>query len=218
MPLAFDHVIVLARDLEATSRALFDAHGLAARPGGRHRGHGTANAIVPLGRDYLEIMAVADAGEARGSAVGRWVLAAIERGDTFLALSVRTDDIAVLAARIGSGILNLERARPDGMTLRCRLAGLEAAMGPEHLPFFIQWDVAPEHHPGRDHALHRVEPLGITGVELGGDARRIEPWLGGLLPGLRVAGGVPGVRGVTIRTSAGAIDLRDLPGSAPLGS
>jgi len=218
MPLAFDHVIVLARDLEATSRALFDAHGLASYAGGRHPGHGTGNAIVPLGRDYLEIMTVADADEARGSAFGRWVLDAIERGETFLALSVRTDDVAALAARIGSDILNLERARPDGVTLRCRLAGLEAAMGPGRLPFFIQWDVAPEHHPGRARAPHRVEPLGIAGVELGGDAKDLEAWLGEPLPGLRVAGGAPGVRGLTIRTSEGTIELRNLPGIAPPGS
>ena len=71
--LAIDHVIVVVDDLDAAAARLLDEHGLASLPGGRHEGHGTGNRIVPLGPDYLELMAVVDADEAVGSPLGAWV-------------------------------------------------------------------------------------------------------------------------------------------------
>lgn len=208
MALAVDHVILLARDLDHGARDLLDRHGLAARPGGRHPGHGTGNAIVPLGPDYLEIMSIVDAAEAATSQFGRAVRNALDRGDPFLALSVRTDDVESVARRIGSPVVPLARTRPDGVVLRCRLAGLEAATGEPPLPFFIQWDVPPEQHPGRDAAPHRVTPSGIAWVEFASEMARVARWLGDALPGLRLVAGATGVRGVGIATSDGEVALR----------
>jgi hypothetical protein len=81
-------------------------------------------------------------------------------------------------------------------------------MGPEALPFFIQWDVPASQHPGRDPAPHRNAPSGIQWVEIGGDPAQLARWLGDALPGLRVVPGAPGVRALAIRTEAGEVVLR----------
>lgn len=74
-----DHVIVAATDLDAAAARLEREHGLRAAGGGRHEGLGTHNRIVSLGAGYLEILAVADAGEAARSRLGRALAASIAR-------------------------------------------------------------------------------------------------------------------------------------------
>jgi hypothetical protein len=60
----------VVHDLETAAGRFVDGHGLESVAGGRHLGHGTGNRIVPLGRDYIELMAIVDRGEARSSAAG----------------------------------------------------------------------------------------------------------------------------------------------------
>ena len=50
-----DHVLVAVDDLEAAAKEVEQRYGLASVEGGRHRGLGTANRIVPLGVTYLEL-------------------------------------------------------------------------------------------------------------------------------------------------------------------
>lgn len=207
MGLAFDHAILCARDLDDAARALMDAHGLASVAGGRHPGHGTGNRIVPLGDSYVELMGVVDPAEAAGSPMGRWVRAEIDRGARMLALCLRTDDIEGLGRRLGLEPLEMSRATPSGAVLSWRLVGLERALPPDHLPFFIRWD-DPARHPGRDRAGHRAAPRGIAWAELGGDRDRIRSWLGDHDLELRLTGGPPGLRAVGIRSGAGEIVLR----------
>ena len=45
-------------------------------------------------------------------------------------------------------------------------------------PFFIQWDIPPDLHPSRANAPHRVAPLGIEWVEIGGDVDALSAWIG----------------------------------------
>ena len=90
-----DHVIWATADLDAAAERLERTHGLRAGGGGRHDGMGTHNRIVPLGRGYLELLAVADAEEAAGSALGRAVterLAGV--GEGLMGWAVSTDDVA----------------------------------------------------------------------------------------------------------------------------
>ena len=105
---------------------------------------GTANEIVPLGDAYLELMAVVDEAEATTSLFGR--LVAGRRG--LLGWCVRTDDLDAVADRLGLVQALGARVRPDGVELRWRLAGVEQAIAEPGLPFFIEWDVPPEAHPG----------------------------------------------------------------------
>jgi hypothetical protein len=55
-----DHIVYAVDDLEAAAERLRREFGFASVVGGRHPGWGTANRIVPLGREYVELVAVVD--------------------------------------------------------------------------------------------------------------------------------------------------------------
>jgi glyoxalase-like protein len=176
--LAVDHVIVAVHDLDSAASRFKDQYGLTSVEGGRHPGHGTGNRIVPLGRNYIELMAVLDGDEASSSLLGSWLTRRLaEVGEGPVALCLRTDDIEAVARRAGRAPLPMSRTRPDGVELTWHLVALDAALT-EGLPFFIQWHVDDSDHPGRDHVEHRCNALGIEWVELGGDHDRLETWLG----------------------------------------
>lgn len=204
--LRFDHVIITVSDLEASAQRLRSDHGLASVAGGRHPGHGTANRIVPLGSDYIELMAVVDPEEAAGSPLGRWVGARRSLGDAPAALCLRTTDVAVVAARLGLATQAMSRTRPDGLELRWTLAGLEHALG-DGLPFFIQWHIDPADHPGRARVDHAAPPRGVAWVETTGDRERMQEWLGSHGLDIRLADGDPGVLRVGIATGGADIVL-----------
>ena len=147
--LAIDHVIVAVTDCDRAGSDLLVEHGLASLLGGRHPGHGTRNRIVPLGSSYLELMAVIDEAEAAGSPMGRWVIQQRTTNLVPAALCLRTEDIGTIAGHLGLTPLAMTRTRTDGVTLAWHLVGLEGMLGPERLPFFIQWQVEPADHPER---------------------------------------------------------------------
>jgi hypothetical protein len=196
--LEIDHVLVVVGDLD-TAAARFERDlGLGSVAGGRHPGHGTANRIVPLGDCYLELVAVVDDTEAATSPFGSYLHARLaESGEGPVALCLRTDDIAAIATRTGDRAFRMTRTRPDGVELSWQLLALDAALE-LGLPFFIEWDVAADEHPGRAHVDHRVAATGVAWVELGGDSERLDEWLGAPVPGLRAVGGAPGVHRVAI--------------------
>ncbi|HSR45045.1 MAG TPA: VOC family protein [Acidimicrobiia bacterium] len=203
--LRFDHAILTVADLDGAAQRLLDEHGLDSVPGGRHAGHGTANRLVPLGHDYVELVAVVDPTEAAESPFGRWVgMHAV--GDRPAGICLRTTDIVGLGRRLDLAPVRMSRVRPDGVELSWRLLGLEVALG-AGLPFFIEWDVHPGDYPGRSGAAHLVNPRGISWVELGGDAERLDGWLGAHDLDLRIVDGSPGVHRVGIDTDAGVVVL-----------
>lgn len=205
--LAFDHAIVLTRDVERTASWLLEEHGLASVPGGRHHGHGTANTIVPLGPDYLELMYVADEDEARTSPIGSWALERTGEEPTVAALMVRVPNVTPFARRLDLDILDLERQRADGVVLSWRLAGLARAFSPDPRPVFVECLMAPQHHPGRDPAPHRTEPRGITWVEWGtGEAEDdLGRWLGRHELDIRTDPSSVGPTRVAIETADGTV-------------
>jgi 2-dehydropantoate 2-reductase len=96
-----DHVLVAVSDLTAAAEEIEGRHGLPSIEGGRHRGWGTANRIVPLGDAYLELVAVVDETAAAKSTFGRWVLAAHPTLLRPLGWAVRTRDLDEVARRLG---------------------------------------------------------------------------------------------------------------------
>jgi hypothetical protein len=201
--LAVDHVIVGVHDLDAAAGRFNDQYGLASVEGGRHPGHGTGNRIVPLGRDYIELMAVVDGDEASSSPLGSWLTRRLaEVGEGPAALCLRTDDIAAVARRAGREPLPMSRTRPDGVELTWHLVALDAALS-DGLPFFIQWHVDEADHPGRERVEHGCNAVGIDWVELGGDRDRLEAWLGPQELPLRLVDGVAGPRRVAVAVADG---------------
>jgi hypothetical protein len=203
-----DHVLVVVDDLQRAAERLFERYGLASVPGGRHVGQGTANRIVPLGRDYVELIGVVDEEEARSSALGRWVASRRGGDGGPAAWCVAVDDLDPVCERLGFPAVYMERARPDGRTLSWRLAGMEAALAEPPLPFFISWLSAADLHPGRSTARHRVIPQGIRRIELTGDRTRVGEWLGPHELPISVAAGPPGVTSVSVATDEGDVVLR----------
>jgi len=199
-----DHVIVPVPDLDRGAAQLLGKFGLSSVPGGRHAGHGTGNRVIPLGADYLELMAVVDPTEAAASPLGRWVTAHTTTDLKPAALCLRTDDIASIAASLEEEPEAMSRQRPDGSTLSWHVAGLSGMLGPDNRPFFIEWHCRPQDHPGATPIDHRVEIAGIAGVKIGAPGS-LEPMLAGI-DGISITKGV-GVIETTIGTTTGPITL-----------
>jgi hypothetical protein len=190
--LEIDHVIFAVEDFDTAADRLKQEHGLASVAGGRHPGHGTGNRIVPLGANYIELMSVVDEAEAAASPLGRWVQRRAAAGGGPAALCLRTDNIEVVAARLGLEPLGMSRAKPDGTALSWHLAGLERMLA-DGFPFFIEWHADAADLPGRMPVPHDVATEGICWVEVGGDAKVIGEWLGGSDVAVNA---VPGGKGV----------------------
>jgi hypothetical protein len=205
-----DHVLFAVDDFASAARRLAATHGLASVVGGEHVGLGTANWIVPLGPNYLELAGIIDAELAATNAFGRAVQRALDAGGGPFAWCVVPDDFEATVARLGLAVNSGSRARPDGSVLSWRAAGFEASLSDPARPFFLEWGVPPERHPGREAVPHRVTPIGIAWVEVSGDERAVRDWLGDDAFPVQVVPGPSGVRGVGIATDAGEIELRGI--------
>jgi hypothetical protein len=159
---------------------------------------------VPLGNAYLELVAVADPARATASVFGRWVAAAPPACP--LGWAVRTHDLDAVAARLGLGVADGSRARPDGRILRWRTAGLEQAAAEPCLPFFIEWAQGTE-LPGHAAVTHPGGPARIAGLRLSGDSERLSEWLGGHTLPIGISAGAPMLLGVTIAGPTGLVTL-----------
>ena len=178
-----DHVIYGTADLDVAAARVEADLGLTAIPGGRHEGLGTHNRIVPLGDgSFIELLAVADAREARGSELGAALAAAIARREGLLAWAVAVEDVGAVAARLGTPLLGVGRQGT------ARLTAVVEALAEPCLPFFIQ------------RGAPRAAGAGgaISWIEVAGDPLRIEDWLDEAELPVRVAAGEPRVRAVGV--------------------
>jgi hypothetical protein len=203
--LRIDHVVLAVRDLDASAERLWEEHGLRFLPGGRHPRWGTANMISPLGRDYVELLAVVDEEVGSETVLGRTLLELSSSGDRWFSVCVADDDVEATAARLGLTVQPGSRTRPDGSEVRWRGAGIEDRGEDLWLPFFISWDVPAELHPGAAPAEHRVDADGIAWAEVGGDEARLRDWLGGADAPIRVVDDADrGVRAIGISLHDGS--------------
>jgi hypothetical protein len=169
---SLDHVLVAVRDLDESARIFEDRYGLHSIPGGRHPGIGTANRIVPLGRTYIELIAVVEPAEATSSPRSLRVARAVALGRTFATWAMRTNDLDNLRAHLASRGYVLPpaalgaRARPDGSLLRWRSQELSDAQD-DVLPFIIEWEGPASRHPGRIPVVHKFGASSIRRVVLG---------------------------------------------------
>ena len=200
--LRLDHVVYAVLDLDQAAVRFREEFGLGSTEGGRHERWGTANRIVPLGDQYLELVAAVDGPMAAETAFGRGVLERAARGGGgWFTIAAVTDGLDAVASRLGLEVGSGSRMRPDGQTVRWRMAGLDDPRREPWMPFFLAWDVTDELHPGRAGAGHGVRAQGIAWVEVGGDAERLRDWLGDEELPIRVIGGEPGLRRVGVATS-----------------
>jgi Glyoxalase-like domain len=191
------------RDLDAAADRWREAFGLVAAPGGAHPRWGTANRIVPLGDAYLELIGVVEPAVAAGTVLGRTLLGLTEDGDGWFSLCLADDDIEATAARLDLEVEPGSRITPDGRELRWRGAGIDAQEREPWLPFFIEWDVPEERHPGRAAAGGREDLAGIASVRIAGDPARLRRWLGDAEVPIEVVDGPHGLRSVSLRLAGG---------------
>jgi hypothetical protein len=200
-----DHLIVVVQNLGEAADQLLFRHGLDSVSGGRHPGHGTANRIVPLGTNYIELLAVADEDEAQGSEFGRWALQERDPDLKVSALCLRTNDLDAVCRDLQLESTEMSRARPDGSELHWRIAGLEAALGAERLPFFIQW-MDETDLPSRVGVNHQAEVEGITAVSISGDESKLRRMTHGA-ESVEIIQGAPGILSATVGKPTGDLVL-----------
>jgi Glyoxalase-like domain len=203
--LRLDHVAYAAPDLDRAAVRFREEFGLDSTEGGRHERWGTANRIVPLGDQYLELVAAVDEPVAAETAFGRGVLERAAGGGGWFTIAAVADDLDAVASRLGLEVGSGSRTRPDGETLRWRSAGLDDSRREPWMPFFLAWDVARDMHPGRARAGHGVSAGEIARLEVGGDAERLRGWLGGEELPILVTDEPPGVHRVAISTADGEL-------------
>ncbi len=210
--LELDHVLLATDDLDAAARDIEARHGLVSVEGGRHRGWGTANRIVPLGETYLELIAVVDREEAAGAAFGSWVAGATPGGAARpLGWVVRTGDIDAVARRLGLEVAAKSRNTADGRTLSWRVAGIEQAAAEPCLPFLVEWGRGTP-FPGRAEPPGGAADARIARLQLSGDEDRLAAWLGEHGLPLFVRPGAPALESVVVESAAGELVIDGSPG------
>ena len=95
------------------------------------------------------------------------------------------------------------RLRPDRKVITWRTTGLAVALADSSRPFFIEWPVPAELHPGRTPARHRVAAPTLGRVELAGDEAIVRAWLGADEPAVVVRPGAPSITAVVVASPAG---------------
>lgn len=160
-PTVVDHVLLPVADLDEGAKLLRDRFGLESIAGGRHPNVGTANRIVPLGSQYLELIAIVDPEEAAASILGRRVARALKDGKTFVAWALRTQDLDALRRKFQAAGSDLppmiegSRSRPDGEVLSWRTQYVDSSPVPLAIPFVIEWRIPSGLYPGQTSAVHR---------------------------------------------------------------
>ena len=197
-----DHVVYAVRDLDDAAEHFERAHGLVTVPGGRHPSWGTMNRIAPLGRDYVELLAVTDLRAATESVLGTRLLDLTADGDRWFSVCIADEQIDETARRLGLPLHTGARTRPDGTVVTWRHAGIDDRARTLDLPFFIAWD-DPALHPGRPAADHPSGATGIAAVEVTGDPRALGRWLGGADVPIEATPGPPAVAAVRLSTNEG---------------
>ena len=114
----FDHVVIAVRDVQAAADQ-YRVLGFEVRPGGRHLGRGTENALIRFGLDYIELIAVYDETEAEDTGRGTLVEFVRQHEGGLVSYALATTDIEADAARFVSeglearGPYPVERERPQ---------------------------------------------------------------------------------------------------------
>jgi Glyoxalase-like domain len=208
----FVQAIVLVTDLHTAGRHVEEL-GLTVLDGGRHPGRGTANLIVPLGHQYLELLAVVDEEEALSSPQGRPVVAALsDRGPGLARWSMESTDIEATSRRVGHPIERRHRLLPDGAAVRWRSVAVDTSWVEPWRCAFMAWD-APSTHPARTPVVHHSGATGFASLHVVvPDMSAALTWFGGQAPpGVVVEVGTePGVSNLVLSSRRGEIPIGPL--------
>lgn len=201
-----DHLIYGTRDLGPAAEALERQLGVRAAGGGQHRGIGTRNELLGLGRgSYLEIIGP-DPEQPDPSMPRPFGVDDLE-GPRLSGWALRCDDIDAAIARARDAgydpgpAFEMQRVTPEGKEVRWRLTLNALAGGP--IPFLIAW--GDSEHPSIS------APTGLTLVSFHiehPDPSSIAPMLHALSAEVDVIDAADQSLVATIEGPAGSIQLR----------
>jgi Glyoxalase-like domain len=173
--LGLDHLAIAVLDPDAAISELAAFLGLPPGvSGGRHPTWGTRNRLLWLGDTYIELVTVADRRLAERSWLGRATLRALPAAPKAIGWAISTDDLDLERAQMNADGASLampisgERRRPDGETVRWRLA-----LPPEidlERPFLIEHDVTAAEWTPDARATRAASPGRVLVIELPVDA------------------------------------------------
>ena len=172
-----DHVTYAAAPdgLDVSAARISALLGQALLDGGVHPSFGTRNRILPLADErYLEVVSVLDHPASDKAPFGQVVRRRSLAGGGWLGWVVAVDDIAAMEQRLGESAVPGNRRRPDGFDLRWRQIGVPGLQADPQLPFVIEWDVEPGHHP----SAGATGDVRLCALEIAGEPGRILEWLG----------------------------------------
>lgn len=133
--------------------------------GGRHPSFGTRNFTGALSNgSYIEVVSALDHPAALKAPFGQAVHQCAEDGGGWLSWVIRVDDISICEQRIGRSAAPGHRIRPDGLDLRWKQIGVLDTIERPWLPFFIEWHVPDNAHPGAETSGVRVCRFELSGV------------------------------------------------------
>lgn len=144
--------------------------------GGRHPSFGTRNFTGALSDgSYIEVVSALDHPAALKAPFGQAVHRRAEEGGGWLSWVISVDSIDGCEKRIGRSAAAGHRVRPDGVDLRWKQLGVLDTMERPWLPFFVEWDVPADVHPGAEPSAVSVRTL-----ELSGNSDEVDELLAGL--------------------------------------
>lgn len=171
-----DHLSYAAgpEGLAACAQRLGARLGAGFTDGGIHPSFGTRNFVLALSnRCYVEVIEALEHPAADRALFGQAVRARARAGGGWLGWAVRVDDIAAIEARLARRATAGHRHRPDGFDLRWQQIGVNDLSVDSQFPFFVHWLTDEEHHPSAGGSQ-----VALTGLEIAGDERMVEEYLG----------------------------------------
>jgi len=175
MPFRLDHISYATShdQLVDVVQRLGARIGSAFIDGGIHPRFGTRNFTLPLKNGhYLEVVCPLDHPAAEESAFGKAVTTRVNEGGGWMSWVVATNDISPVEERLGRSSVEGSRKRPDGTELKWKQLGVLGTIKDSQLPFFIEW--LSQNHPSSDGKAI----AGIKQINISGDEKTIEDWLG----------------------------------------
>ncbi|MEV5820314.1 VOC family protein [Micromonospora haikouensis] len=167
-----DHVMLAVPDLDAARAAFTACFDRPSRPGSRHPGWGTTNAVLRFADSYLELITVVDRAEAAGRPASRRMTGVSDAGGGWVSAVLAAEDLpATCAALADRGVpvsppLDGVSVRPDGRRRRWRVGAHGEEFRTGRLPSLIEYlDPWPEADPDPAE-LRRGGVHGVAGVDI----------------------------------------------------
>jgi hypothetical protein len=206
-----DHLMMGVADFGASAARWESDHGLTTLAGIRFEdAPGFANAVVPLGETWIELVGVAadeaDVSDPRVQMFSQ----VVSGGDLLMGWALAPEDLEAVAHRLGLAVSEQHATHAvTGEAFTWRQVGFDETRMHPYLPFFVGWDDDVHAEMARSTAEvgnAHAQQAGVR-LELTGDPSRLEQWLGTLEAPVTIMHGRPSITAY-IETDRGTLTVR----------